>query len=125
MSVFTAMIHREGDFYVAECPETGTVSQGLTLEEALNNLREATELYLEEVIILHCKVKLLWDNEAAVWVAKSDDLPNLALESGSCDALIERVKYIVPELLEMNDIKADFCDINFVSDRLDRVLISG
>ncbi|MBR1437231.1 MAG: type II toxin-antitoxin system HicB family antitoxin [Synergistaceae bacterium] len=48
MSTFTAMIHREGDFYVAECPETGTVSQGLTMEEALNNLREATELYLEE-----------------------------------------------------------------------------
>lgn len=58
-----------------------------------------------------------------MWVASSDDLPNLALESGSCAALIERVKYIVPELLEMNDIKADFCDINFVSDRLDRVLI--
>ena len=74
---------------------------------------------------MRCKVKLLWDNEAAVWVAESDDLPGLALESGSCDALIERVKYIVPKLLDMNDIKADFCDINFVSDRLDRVLISG
>lgn len=74
---------------------------------------------------MNCKVKLLWDNEAAVWVATSDDLPGLALESGSCDALIERVKYIVPELMDMNGIKADFCDINFVSDRLDRVLISG
>ena len=74
---------------------------------------------------MQCKVKILWDNEAAVWVAESDDLPGLALESGSCDALIEKVKYIVPELLDMNDIKADFRDINFVSDRLDRVLISG
>ena len=73
---------------------------------------------------MRCKVKLLWDNEACVWVAESDDLPGLVLESESCDALIERVKYIVPELLDMNDIKADFCDINFVSDRLDRVLIS-
>ncbi len=73
---------------------------------------------------MRCKVKLLWDNEAAVWVAKSDDLPGLALESGSCDALIERVKYIVPELLDMNDIKADFCDINFVADRLEHVLIT-
>ena len=34
--------------YVAECPEVGTVSQGYTLEEAIANLREATELYLEE-----------------------------------------------------------------------------
>jgi len=34
--------------YVAECPEVGTVSQGATAEEAVDNLREATELYLDE-----------------------------------------------------------------------------
>ncbi len=45
---FTAVIHKETDLYVAECPEVGTVSQGPTLEEALANLKEATELYLEE-----------------------------------------------------------------------------
>ena len=44
----TAVIHREEDLYVAECPEVGTVSQGTTIEEALANLKEATELYLEE-----------------------------------------------------------------------------
>jgi len=33
---------------VAECPEVGTASQGETIEEAIANLREATELYLEE-----------------------------------------------------------------------------
>ena len=44
----TAVLHREEDLYVAECPEVGTVSQGHTVEEALANLREATELYLEE-----------------------------------------------------------------------------
>ena len=74
---------------------------------------------------MKCKVKLLWDSEAAVWVATSDDLPGLVLESGSCDALIERVKYTVPEFLEIDGIKADYCDLNFVADRLDRVLISG
>jgi len=45
---FTAVLHKEEDMYVAECPEIGTVSQGYTVEEALANLREATELYLEE-----------------------------------------------------------------------------
>ena len=45
---FTAVIHREEDLYVAECPEVGTVSQGHSIEEALANLKEATELYLEE-----------------------------------------------------------------------------
>ena len=38
---------REGGF-VAINPETGTTTQGATIEEALANLREATELYLEE-----------------------------------------------------------------------------
>ena len=45
---FTAVLHKEEDLYVAECPEVGTVSQGSTIEEAIANLREATELYLEE-----------------------------------------------------------------------------
>ena len=34
--------------FVAECPEIGTVSQGYSLDEAIKNLKEATELYLEE-----------------------------------------------------------------------------
>ena len=48
MRTFTAVLHKEDDIYVAECPEVGTVSQGYTIEEAITNLREATELYLEE-----------------------------------------------------------------------------
>jgi predicted RNase H-like HicB family nuclease len=45
---FTAVLHKEGDLYVADCPEVGTVSQGKTVEQAIANLKEATELYLEE-----------------------------------------------------------------------------
>ncbi|MFH0785033.1 MAG: type II toxin-antitoxin system HicB family antitoxin [Pseudomonadota bacterium] len=45
---FTAVLHKEDDLYVIECPEVGTVSQGYTIEEAIANLKEATELYLEE-----------------------------------------------------------------------------
>ena len=45
---FTASIHKEGDLFVASCIEVGTVSQGESLEEALINLKEATELYLDE-----------------------------------------------------------------------------
>jgi len=44
----TAVLHKEGKLFVADCPEIGTVSQGATVEEALRNLKEATELYLEE-----------------------------------------------------------------------------
>ena len=74
---------------------------------------------------MDCKVKLFWDSDAAVWMATSDDLPSLALEAGSVDALIERVKYIVPELLEIEDVKADYCDLDFVTERRDRVRIIG
>lgn len=45
---FTAVLHKEGDLFVAECPEVGTVSQGTDIEDALRNLKEATEVYLEE-----------------------------------------------------------------------------
>lgn len=48
LRVFTAVLHKENDLYVAECPEVGTVSQRQTIEEAVANLQEATELYLEE-----------------------------------------------------------------------------
>jgi len=47
-NIFSAVVHKEKKYYVAECPEVGTVSQGKTIEEAINNLKEATELYLEE-----------------------------------------------------------------------------
>ena len=46
-------------------------------------------------------IELFWDDEAAVWVAENDLIP-VALESGSLDVLIERVKNAVPELLELN-----------------------
>ena len=44
----TAVLHKEGNLFVAECPEVGTASQGSSIEHALQNLKEATELYLEE-----------------------------------------------------------------------------
>jgi len=48
MKVFNAIIHEEEGMYVANCPDVGTVSQGKTIDSALANLKEATELYLEE-----------------------------------------------------------------------------
>jgi len=44
VQTFTAVIHKEDDLYIADCPEVGTVSQGNTVEEAIANLKEATEL---------------------------------------------------------------------------------
>jgi predicted RNase H-like HicB family nuclease len=43
----TAIIEREGDGYVALCPELDIASQGDSIEQARNNLREAIELFFE------------------------------------------------------------------------------
>jgi len=64
-------------------------------------------------------VSMSWDKKAAVWYAVCDDIP-IALESGSFDALLERVKIATPELLELNG-KNPECILNFVTTRKDEV----
>ncbi|MBI1803595.1 MAG: type II toxin-antitoxin system HicB family antitoxin [Ignavibacteriae bacterium] len=44
---FTAIIEREDDSYVALCPELDIASQGVTVEEARQNLKEALELFFD------------------------------------------------------------------------------
>ena len=46
-NTYPAVIEREGDAYVALCPELDIASQGTTIEEAKANLNEAVELFLE------------------------------------------------------------------------------
>ena len=62
----TAVLRREDDLFVAECPEVGTVNQGTTLDEALANLKEATELYLEEFPVPETSRSLLTTFEAVL-----------------------------------------------------------
>jgi hypothetical protein len=59
-----------------------------------------------------------WDSEAHVWIAESDDIPRLILESGSVDALIERIKSAVPELLELSGKAAHNIGINIRAEQL-------
>jgi len=66
VKTFTAVLHREENLYVAQCPEVGTVSQGESIEEAITNLREATELYLEEFPLKDVPKSLMTTFEAAV-----------------------------------------------------------
>ncbi len=64
--ILTAILHKEKDWFVAECPEVGAVSQGTTIEEAISNLKEATELYLEEFPVFEITHPLLTTFEVAV-----------------------------------------------------------
>jgi hypothetical protein len=62
-------------------------------------------------------VLLTWDDEARVWVAVNDEIP-LALESGSLDLLMERVRYTVPEVLELNGKPHSNIRLHFKAERV-------
>jgi predicted RNase H-like HicB family nuclease len=64
---YTAVIHKEDNWYVADCPEVGTVSQWKTVEEAVANLKEATELYLEDFPLEKVTYPLLTTFEVATY----------------------------------------------------------
>jgi hypothetical protein len=49
-------------------------------------------------------VHALWDDDAQVWVATSDDVPGLATESGDMNMLVEKLQRMIPELLQANGI---------------------
>ena len=62
-----------------------------------------------------------WDAESGVWIASSGDVPGLVLESGSLDALMERVKTAIPELLALNGSVPRQIPLFFKSERHDLV----
>lgn len=47
-------------------------------------------------------IRAEWDPEASVWIATSDDVPGLATEADTLEALDAKLKVLVPELLEAN-----------------------
>ena len=61
-------------------------------------------------------ITFTFDEEAAVWYALNDDIP-IALESDSFDALIDRVKLAVPELLELNGKNHENTILHFTMER--------
>ena len=61
-------------------------------------------------------VNIAWDDEVNVWIVTSEDIPGLVLESGSYDALIERLKFAIPEILEANHLPR-VSILNYISER--------
>ena len=58
-------------------------------------------------------VRAEWDEEGQVWVATSDDVPGLATEERTMELLIEKLRVMIPELLELNRGAAQHEDIAF------------
>lgn len=63
--IFTVILYKEDDVYIAECPEVGTVDQGETIEQAIAGLREATRLYLEEFPLSETSPRLVTSIEVS------------------------------------------------------------
>lgn len=57
-------------------------------------------------------VRAIWDDEANVWVASSEDIPGLATEADNLNDLIKKLKVMIPELLDENGCE-DGNDIPF------------
>jgi hypothetical protein len=50
------------------------------------------------------QVNALWDNDSSVWVATSNDVPGLATEAETLEALRQKLREMVPELLVLNHV---------------------
>lgn len=63
---YNVMIQKEEEWYVAKCLDNNVASQGKTIEEALKNLREALELYIQNEEIVKPKETYLTTLEVAI-----------------------------------------------------------
>ena len=48
-----------------------------------------------------------WDTEDGVWVAESEDVPGLVAEADSPNVLVQKLRTLIPELLELNGVPND------------------
>ncbi len=54
------------------------------------------------------KIKAMWDAEAEVWLAVSDDVPGLVTEAETSAQLVRKLRILIPELLEANGLFNEF-----------------
>ncbi len=57
-----------------------------------------------------------WDGEASVWIATSNDVPGLVVEADTWPAMIEEVRLVLPELLELSGKRSDNLSLTFRAD---------
>ncbi len=53
------------------------------------------------------EIRAQWDSEAGVWVAESEDVPGLVAEADSPNVLVQKLRTLIPELLELNGATSD------------------
>jgi predicted RNase H-like HicB family nuclease len=70
-------------------------------------------------------IKAMWDPEASVWVASSEQIPGLCTEAETLEVLIKKLKTMVPELLHANSVAFPPQQLSFhiVSERTETVKV--
>jgi len=76
------------------------VPRHLACRDKIRAVEESTQSGVYEI-------RAQWDDEAGVWVAESDDVPGLVVEAGSPKVLVQKLKSLIPELLELNGSVSD------------------
>ena len=69
------------------------------------------------------EIKAMWDTEAGMWIASSEEVPGLCTEAETLEILIKKLKTIVPELLQANSVAFPPHQLSFhiVSERTEMV----
>ena len=53
------------------------------------------------------EIRAQWDSDAGVWVAESEDVPGLVAEADSPNVLVQKLRTLIPELLELNGVASE------------------
>jgi predicted RNase H-like HicB family nuclease len=85
--------------------------------------------YLEAMHQPVFKIESYWDEESEVWVASSDEIPGLSTEADTIEALMQKLRNIVPELLLLNQIiqsdEVNAISIEIVSHRQESIPVTA
>jgi predicted RNase H-like HicB family nuclease len=74
-------------------------------------------------------VHAMWDAEASVWVAESDDVPGLVTEAATLEDLLAKLRLMVPEMLEVNGVltadAAQRAPFRLIAERLEQPQVAA
>lgn len=74
-------------------------------------------------------IKAVWDHDAEVWVAESDNVPGLVTEADTTEQLLRKLETMIPELLAANGLLAEYArpdiPIQVLSERTEMLKCTG
>ena len=83
--------------------ESDHAAKGVKRSAEIDYRRRSVHItHMQQAADAELIVNAMWDAEASVWVATSDDVLGLVTEAASFELLLEKLRVMVPELLEMN-----------------------